>query len=115
MEDLGKLVYLSSGYLAKSFKKPQELHSGNYRSTAGSILRKKLLMSGDYSGFSGGKPLRLWIPAYLFFKDIQKTKPACLPRNTKNSFSLTNSKRVIIHFVATFTAMNSERKISVHS
>ncbi|MBS5522958.1 MAG: response regulator [Clostridiales bacterium] len=90
LEDLGKLVYLSSGYLAKSFKKATGTSLGNYMIDCRINLAKKLLMSGDYSVSQAAS--LCGYDNYTYFSRIFKNKTGMSPKEYKNSFSLTNSK-----------------------
>ena len=84
LEDLGKLVYLSSGYLAKSFKKATGT-PGNYMIDCRINYAKTLLMSGDYSVSQAAS--MVGYDNFTYFSRIFKSKTGMSPKDYKNSFS----------------------------
>lgn len=85
LEDLGKLVYLSSGYLAKSFKKATGTSLGNYMIDCRINYAKTLLMSGDYSVSQAAS--MVGYDNFTYFSRIFKSKTGMSPKDYKNSFS----------------------------
>ncbi len=84
LEDLGRLVYLSSGYLAKSFKKATGISLGSYIIDCRITYAKELLMSGDYS-VSQAASLSGY-DNFTYFSRVFKAKTGMSPKEYKNSF-----------------------------